>query len=162
MKIDRKNREFDDVIGLNKEMLLTKDEHIQVREYRRKLYEDRSNEDKINDILTGFRFSLKNYAENEDPDDVILLGHFLNKLLKKLNIKKGVFAEYIDISPRNINKYFNGDRKFSIDNALKLEKLFDVHAEIFLEIQIKNELIQTKRSKEGAYDKFNLKDLLGV
>ena len=162
MKIDRKNREFDDVIGLNKEMLLTKDEHIQVREYRRKLYEDRSNEEKTNDILIGFRFSLKNFAENEGPDDVILLGHFLNQMLKKLNIKKGVFAEYIYISLRNINKYFNCERKFRIDHALKLEKLFDVHAEIFLEIQIKNELIQTKRSKEGAYDKFNLKDLLVV
>jgi plasmid maintenance system antidote protein VapI len=160
MKIDRKNRGFDDVIGLNKEIKLTKGEHDQVREYRRKLYEERSNEDKINDILTGFRFSLKNYVENENLDNVILLGNFLNKLLKKINIKKGVFAEYIDISPRNINKYFNGERKFSIDHALKLEKLFDVQAKILLEIQLKNEIIETKRSHKGAYDKFNINDLL--
>jgi plasmid maintenance system antidote protein VapI len=160
MKIVKKNRNFDDVIGLNKEMLLTKNEHDQVREYRRKLYEERSNEDKISDILTGFRFSLKNYVENMNPDDIILLGHFLNKLLNKTNIKKGVFAEYIDISPRNINKYFNGDRKFSIDHALKLEKLFDVRAEVFLEIQLKNELIEAKRSHEGEYDRFNLNDLI--
>ncbi len=160
MKIDRKKMEFDDVIGLNKEVRLTKDEHDQVREYRRKLYEGRSNEEKVNDVLAGFRFSLRNYAENDNPEDIVLLGQFLNKLLKSINIKKGLFAEYIDISPRNINKYFNGERKFSIDHALKLEKLFDVHAEILLEIQLKNDLIQTKRLHEGQYDKFNLNDLL--
>ena len=84
-----------------------KKDHDSIRAHRRQLYEKRSSEEKINDILTGFRFSLKNYADNKNPEDVILLGQFLNLLLKQINIKKGAFAEYIDISPRNINKYFN-------------------------------------------------------
>jgi plasmid maintenance system antidote protein VapI len=161
MKKDKKI-EFDDVIGGNISKELTKKEHDLIREYRRQLYEKRSSEDKINDILTGFRFSLKNYADNENPEDVILLGQFLNLLLKQIKIKKGAFAEYIDISPRNINKYFNGERKFSIEHALMLEKLFKINAEILLEVQLKNELIEAKRSHRGEYDKFNLSDLLAI
>lgn len=161
MKKDKKI-EFDDVIGGNISKELTKKEHDLIREYRRQLYEKRSSEDKINDILTGFRFSLKNYADNENPEDVILLGQFLNLLLKQIKIKKGAFAEYIDISPRNINKYFNGERKFSIEHALMLEKLFKINAEILLEVQLKNELIEAKRSHRGEYDKFNLSDLLTI
>lgn len=162
MKKDSINIEFDEVIGLNSQKELTKKEHDLIRENRLKLFDNRSPEDKVNDVLTGFRFSLRNYAKNENPEDVIMLGHFLNMLLKQINIKKGVFAKYINISPRNINKYFNGERKFSIEHALKLEKLFDVHAEILLEVQLKNELIETKRSHEGAYDNYNLNDLLAV
>lgn len=160
----KKNKkiDFDDVIGGNISKELTKKEHDVIREQRRQLYEKRSSEEKINDILTGFRFSLKNYADNENPDDIILLGQFLDVLLKQIKIKKGVFAEYIDISPRNINKYFNGERKFSIEHALILEKIFKINAEILLEIQLKNELIDAKRSHRGEFDKFNLSDLLAV
>lgn len=157
-----KKIEFDDVIGGNTSKELTKKEHDAIRDYRRQLYEKRSSEEKINDILTGFRFSLKNYAQNESPEDVILLGQFLNLLLKQIKIKKGAFAEYIDISPRNINKYFNGERKFSIEHALILEKIFKINAETLLEVQLKNELIVAKRSHRGEYDKFNLSDLLAV
>ena len=160
----KKNKEidFDDVIGGNIAKELTKKEHDAIREHRRQLYKKRSSEEKINDILTGFRFSLKNYADNENPENIILLGQFLNSLLKQIKIKKGVFAEYIAISPGNINKYFNGERKFSIEHALILEKLFKINAEILLEIQLKNELIDAKRSHQGEFDKFNLSDLLAI
>jgi len=162
MKKNSINIEFDDVIGLKKQKELTKKEHDLIKEHRRKLFDNRSAEDKVNDILTGFRFSLRNYAENENPEEIIMLGHFLNMLLKQINIKKGAFAEYINISPRNINKYFNGERKFSIKHALKLEKLFDIQAKILLEIQLKNELIETKRSHKNKYDNYNLNDLIAV
>lgn len=152
--------EFDDLIGSQTPRELTKTEHDQIREYRRKLYAERSREDQIKDILLGFRFSLLNYIEKENPEKIILLGEFLDQLLHQVKIKKGLFAEYIDISPRNINKYFNGERKFTIEHALKLEKLFDVRAEVLLEIQLRNELIQMKRSHKGEYDKYKLQDLL--
>lgn len=154
--------EIDDVIGDNYQRELTKKEHDLVRENRRVLYEARSKQDKINDILTGFRFSLKNYVEKEDLKEIILLGDFLNLLLQQINVKKGVFAEFIEISPRNINKYFNGERKFSIEHALKLEKLFNINAEVILEVQLKNELIEMKRTVKAEFDNYNLSDLLAV
>ncbi|WP_339870394.1 helix-turn-helix domain-containing protein [uncultured Algoriphagus sp.] len=160
MKTGSENMVFDEVIGNDEELKFTKNDHESIRDYRRKLYENRSDKDKVRDILTGFRFSLVNYVDTNNPDQVKSLGLFITDLLEELNIKKGVFAEYIYISPRNINKYFKGERKFSIDHALMLEKLFNVQAETLLEIQLKNELIETKRSHEGEYDKINLNDLI--
>lgn len=156
----KKETEFDDIIGAKRPKELSQKEYDEVREYRDKLYHERSHEDRIKDVLLGFRFSLRNYVENENTKEVILLGDFLNKLLDELNIKKGLFADYIDISPRNINKYFNGERKFTIEHALKIGRLFDVRAEILLEIQLKNELIQVKQSHQGEYDHYKLEDLL--
>lgn len=152
--------EFDEVIGLQNPKELTKREHDKIREYRRKLYAKRSNEERIDDILTSFRFRLKSYAENDEPKDIIFLGQFFNSILSQINIKKGRFAEYIEISPRNINKYFSGERKFNIDHALKLENIFDIHAKTLLEIQLKNELLKAKHSHKGEYDKYKLEDLL--
>ncbi|MGV3610330.1 MAG: helix-turn-helix transcriptional regulator [Fluviicola sp.] len=161
MKKDKVNREFDELIGdPNYKHKLTREEHDQVHAYREKLYNERSREDKIDDILTGFRFSLRDYAENGNHTEIIQLGEFLYKLLDQIKVRKGAFAEYIEISPRNINKYFNGERKFTIEHLLKLEKLFNVHAETLLEIQTKNELIQVKQSHKGEYDKYKLEDLL--
>lgn len=161
MKKNKVDIEFDDIIGSpDHKVELTVAERDLLREYRANLYNKRSREDKIDDILTGFRFSLRNYAETENPEKIIQLGEFLYELLNEIKIKKGAFAEYIDISPQNINKYFNGDRKFAIEHLLKFEKLFDVHAEILLEIQLKNELIQIKQSHKGEYDKYKLEDLL--
>ncbi len=161
MKKDKIDRDFDDVIGnpYHKHQL-TKAEHDQIRKYREDLYHKRSKEDKIDDILTGFRFALRDYAENDNPEEIVQLGDFLYKLLDQIKVRKGAFAEYIEISPRNINKYFNGERKFTIEHLLKLEKLFNVHAETLLEIQVKNELMQMKKSHKGEYDKYKLEDLL--
>ena len=160
MKKGKGNTAFDEVIGLKTPRELTKKEHDEIRKNRRELYTKRSSEAKVDDILTGFRFKLKKYAQTKTPKDVILLGQFLNTILKEINIKKGTFAKYIDISPRNINKYFNGERKFNIEHALKLEKLFDIHAETLLEIQLKNELLKAKISLKGNYDNYKLQDLL--
>lgn len=161
MKKDKIDIEFDELIGdPNDKHQLTKKEHDEIRAYRLRLYNERSQEDKIKDILLGFRFSLFHYLETENPKEIIQLGEFLYKLLDQIKVRKGAFAEYIGISSQNINKYFNGDRKFAIEHLLKLEKLFDVPAETLLEIQLKNELIQMKQSHKGEYDNYKLEDLL--
>ena len=160
MKKGKTDPEFDEVIGGVTPSDISKKEHDALRAYRLKLYEERSSADKIDDILTGFKFRLDNYVANENPKDIIHLGQFLNTLLDQINIKKVRFAEYIEISGRNIHKYFNGERKFNIDHALKLEKLFHVNAETLLEIQLKNELLEAKFLSKGNYDKYTLKDLL--
>lgn len=160
MKKDKNNIEFDEVIGSQGRRELTKKEHDKIKENRRYLYEKGSAEDKIDDILTGFRFKLKRFAESDQTKDPILLGEYIDDILSQIKIKKGRFAEYIAIAPKNINKYFSGERKFNIDHALKLESLFGISAETLLEIQLKNELLKVKISSKGEYDKYKLKDLL--
>lgn len=162
MNAENKNMELDEVIGSQDEVILSEKDAELIRTYRRKLLEDRTEQDRINDVLTGLRFSLMKYLDTPDADKIVRLGDFLTDLLAQLNIKKGAFAEYIAISPRNINKYFSGERKFTIDHALKFEQLFQVPAEIFLEVQVKNELIEAKRSSRKTYEKYDLNDLLAV
>ena len=67
MELSYESSELRELSNISKE--LTRKEHDSIREYRRQLYENRSSEEKINDILTGFRFSLKNYADKENPEE---------------------------------------------------------------------------------------------
>ena len=92
MKKGKTNPEFDEVIVGVAPSDISKKEHDAVRAYRLKLYEERSSADKIDDILTGFKFRLDNYVANENPKDIIHLGQFLNTLLDQINIKKVRFA----------------------------------------------------------------------
>lgn len=108
----------------------------------------------------GFRLALNRYAQEKNPNDIIFLGQFFDSLLEQIKVKKSRFAQYIQISSRNINKYFSGERKFNIDHALKLEQMFNVQAEIFLEIQIKNDLLKAKKASVKGYEGYTLDDLL--
>lgn len=162
MKKSDKNIDFDELIGDENHTESSKDAQTSVAEYRRNLYKSKSSEEKIKDALTGFKFSLINYSSNERPDEIILLGEFINNFLKEINLKKGAFANYLEISPRNLNKYFNNDRKFTIEHIIKIENLFEVEAEILLEIQWKNELIIAKQAQKFVPNKLNLLDMLSV
>lgn len=154
--------EFDEVLGSQEEIKLSDQDIALIRSYRKKFFEERTEKDRISDRLTALRFSLMKYLDSQDSDHILGLGDFLVDLLDQLKIKRGVFASYIEISPRNINKYFGGERKFTIDHALKFEQLFQVPAEIFLEVQLKNELLKAKRSSRKTYEKYDLNDLLVV
>ena len=162
MNTRKENMEFDELIGSQEEVKLSNPDIELIRSHRKKVLEDRTEKDRINDILTALRFSLMRYLNSQDSDKIVMLGDYLVDLLNQLNIKRGVFAEYIEISPRNINKYFSGERKFIIDHALKFEQLFQIPAEIFLEVQVKNELMEAKQSSRKNYEKYDLKDLLAV
>jgi len=158
--------EFAEAIGKLPLRKLTKDEKRKIQEERAEKYHQRSKNSKIDDILIGFRFSLLNYSKLENPTKIILLGQFINSIIKEINsiddvkIRKEDFARYLDISPSNIHKYLNGTRKFNIDHTLRFERIFKIQAQIFLQIQSKNELIEQKRKSVGEYDKYSFNDLV--
>ena len=158
MKKEENN--FDDIIGGDKSRALTKKEHDKVRAHRKALYARRKQKDKIDDMFEGFRFALRNYAAQQEPEEVILFGTYLDNLLSELKIKKGDFANYIAINPRNINKYLKGERKFNIEHALKLEQLFNISAKTILEVQLSNEVLEAKQRKNNDLKNLNLNDLL--
>jgi plasmid maintenance system antidote protein VapI len=158
MKNDKHN--IDDIIGSEKAKELTKKEHDKVRAYRKALYAKRKQEDKIDDLLVSFRFKLRNYVAQEEPEEIVLFGTYLDNLLLEMNIKKVDFAKYIAINPRNINKYLNGERKFNTEHALKLEQLFKISAKTILEVQLMNEVLVAKQRKNNNFNNLNLNDLL--
>lgn len=155
-----KNEElnFDDILGNEKTKEFTKSQHDQIRAQRKANFEQRAKDKFKNDALEGFRFSIRRRAEDDNVDDPVSFGFYLDQLLHELNIKRSVFASYIEISPRNINKYLSGERKFNIQHALMLEKIFNINAKNILQMQLKNEIFYAK--KKSNLHNLNLNDLL--
>ncbi len=156
--MNNKEFNFDDAIGSDINPELSKKQHDAIRAARKAAYENKPNHDKIEDLLDGFRFSLKRNASDLQTTEGKNFGQYLNDLLREMNIKRSTFANYIQISPRNINKYLNGERKFNIEQALMLEKIFKISAKTVLALQWNIEIAKAK--KKGSLDGLSLNDLL--
>ncbi len=59
----------------------------------------------------------------------------------KFNLKNKTLARYLDLKEPDLSAVLNGKRRINIDLALKLEQYFGIEAEIWLSIQLKNEVI---------------------
>jgi len=157
-----KNEEmnYDDLIGSMKSREITKKQHDNIRAARKAAFEKRLDKDKIEDILVGFRFSIRRQAINELHEENETFGRYISELLEQMHIKRSTFANYISISPRNINKYLNGERKFNIEQALMLEKIFKVSAKTILQAQLNIEIANARKKTKA--DDLNLNDLLNA
>jgi plasmid maintenance system antidote protein VapI len=155
-----KNNEtnFDDAIGSAKSPELSKKQHDAIRAARKSLYDNKPMHDKIDNLLDGFRFSVQRNAADDETEESKNFGYYLSDLLTQMNIKRSTFANYIHISPRNINKYLNGERKFNIEHALMLEKIFKINAKTVLALQWNNEIAKAKKNR--SLDDLSLNDLL--
>src|SRR5690606_32481498 len=92
--------------------------------------------------------------ENITLDEVCTIEDFVKDFLKVLGLKKGEFAKHIDIDDSNLNKYYRRDRRFNTVLALKFAHFFHTPADLWLKVQIKNELLELQREKE-AEEKYN-------
>ena len=161
----RKNKgdiRFDVEIGSKKPRDWTKKEFDSLDTFMRNRHEQRSDEDKLDYVLTGFKFAIRNYLGQAQPKKIVLLGDFITDVLTATDIGKGRFANYIDLTPQNFNKYLVGERKFNIEHARKLENMLKVNAETLLKVQLKNELLKAKTLHKGDYDNYDMRDLLRV
>jgi len=118
-----------------------------------------SKKQKLENKLLSLRFQMESYLENEDTN-LIEVGWFLKEFIKSLNVKNRVFAEYIGFKETNLSALFKGTRKINIDLALKLEKIFNVNASLWIHIQSKNELIKMSEENKRKYLRYSIEDLL--
>ena len=156
-KKPEKNVDFDVGIGSGREW--TKKEFDDLDEFRRLVYKKSSSKEKLHNISLSFRYILEDYLDEENPKEIIQLGDFFKKFLMRIKIKQNLFAKYIDLTPQNFNKYIVGDRKFNVDFALKIEKIFNVNAFLLTKVQLKNEILSVKNLKMKKYD---INDLLSM
>ena len=56
----------------------------------------------------------------------------LQKIIKERGLKKNHVAEEIGISPSSMSAILPGNKKFTADIALKLEKVLNVSSDVFL------------------------------
>jgi plasmid maintenance system antidote protein VapI len=87
---------------------------------------------------------------------------FVKDFLKVLGINKTAFAQYIEMDGANLNKYYRSDRRFNTELALKFAHFFHTPADLWLKIQIKNELLllQKEKQSEDKYNKYDYEKLL--
>ena len=129
-----------------------------------RLIKERSSEqddfEKIQNQLLSLRFRMESYLNDDNPKELIQAGRFLEEFVDVLNIKKKVFAKYIDYKESNLSGIFKGKRKINTDLAIKFGEIFKVDPAIWLHIQSKNELSEIIERDRAKYKKYTLKDLL--
>lgn len=125
-----------------------------------KLVEKQTPEQRLKNKLTSLKYKMEDYLEKNNPDNVVAVGYFIDELLKILEIKNKIFAEFIEVSKYDLSKIINGRKKINNDMALKLGHIFSIKADLWIDIQNKNELLMLEKEDSNKYQKYRLEDLL--
>jgi plasmid maintenance system antidote protein VapI len=121
--------------------------------------ERQSEEERLQNELLSIRFQMESYLA-EAPMEITRTGQFIERFLKAISVKKKDFARYVNYEESNLSALLKGRRKVNIDLAMKLGQIFHLDPLIWLQIETKNDLLQSVRANEAAYTKYSLKDLL--
>jgi len=126
-------------------------------------YSDKqSPERKIKNELLSIRFKIEDYIENDNSDQPTKIQDFVKMYLKSLRITQRRLAELFEMESGNLHKYLVGDRKLNSNLVLKLSSFTHTSPELWLRLQVKNELIEINREKENnkEYRKYDYENLL--
>jgi len=120
-----------------------------------------SKEELMENRLISIKLRMEDYLRHKKPETIKHSGHFLKEILETLGIKNNVFSNYIGYQKSNLSSIFSGKRNMNFEFALKLYEIFGIEPELWLYIQIKNDLKKIEGKKEGT-KKYDLKDLIGI
>lgn len=140
------------------------EELAQVKAFAKAHNAQRSPERKRKNEMLSIQYSMEDYINNEKVNEknMISLEKFLNLYLKVLNLTLKKFASSIDTTDGNLKKYLSGDRKFSTDLAFKFASFFHTTPDIWMKVNIKNELLDLKKEKKqtSKYKKYDYEKVL--
>ena len=160
----QKDSDFKIEIGLQDGKRWNDEKLAKVNAIVKSISEKRTPERKLKNEMLTIKFLIKEYLDNEslNEKDLISLESFLNMYLKVLSITLKKFATLIDTTDSNLKKYLSGERKFNTDLALKFGHFFHTTPDLWLKVNIKNELIQFKKEKKqsGKYRKYDYESLV--
>lgn len=163
-KEKEKKENFDIEIGLNDDKDWDDEKLAQLKAFVKNESENRTPERRLKNEILSIKYQMEEYINNnEDKIKVIYtLEMFLNIYLKTLNLTLKKFAQSIDTTDGNLKKYLSGDRKFNTDLALKFAHFFHTTPDLWLKIQIKNELIRLNEEKTQIkkYEKYNYEKII--
>jgi len=119
-------------------------------------------ERKIKNELLSIRFQIEDYIGNEHTDRPKMIREFVKMYLKAFNLSQRRLAELFEMESSNLHKYLVGDRKLNPGMILKLSTFTHTSPELWLRLQVKNELIEINREKEHnkEYRKYDYENLL--
>jgi antitoxin HigA-1 len=116
--------------------------------------------------MLAVQYRMEHYVNDDriSYENIYAIEDFVKDFLKVLGINKGTFAGYIEMDGSNLNKYYRSDRRFNTELALKFAYFFHTPADLWLKVQIKNELLQLLKEKEAEnkYRKYDYEKLLHI
>ncbi len=117
-----------------------------------------SKEERVKVALLGLKYSMEDHYQSRFVHHDI--GFYIKFFLQAVDIRQSGFAKYLAIKPSNFSKILNGERKLNMELALILDKLSGIDANLWLNIQSKNELAKITKIMNKDLKKINLKQLL--
>jgi plasmid maintenance system antidote protein VapI len=123
----------------------------------------RSPQMKLKIELSAIRYKIEEYLDDEKiaRRRHFTIQDFVSIYLKTLNISFKKFAISIDTTDGNLKKYLSGSRKFNIDLAMKFGRFFHTPPDIWLRVQLKNDLRKLKVAKTSRrYAKYDFEKVL--
>jgi plasmid maintenance system antidote protein VapI len=135
-----------------------------VKDFIKQETEKRTDQQKRRTELLSIRYKMEEYIENNELNSSTIhtIDTFLSAYLGTLNLSFKKFAIHIDTTDGNLKKYLTGQRKFNIDLAMKFGHFFHTPPDLWLKIQIKNELIELNKEKKqvSRYKKYDYEKIL--
>ncbi|NTS43028.1 transcriptional regulator [Flavisolibacter sp. BT320] len=158
----KKNRisDPDAVIGLRDNKKWNVSKATDVKDFLNRRIAQRAPEQTIEIGMLRTLYQMEDYVENSTEERS--LNDFVKAFLVVLGINFKTFAERIGMTDGNLKKYLTGERKFTSDLALRFSKFFNTTPDIWLKVDLKNELLELKKqtSKAREYEKFDYKKMV--
>jgi antitoxin HigA-1 len=160
MAIRKKNKnvDFKIEIGLPDNKSWSDSKLASVKEFIKSEAAKRSEAQVLKNQLLSIQYQMEEYIDNGSMDNEFrTIETFLKDYLEALNLTFKRFAIYVDTTDGNLKKYVSGVRKFNTDLALKFGHFFHTSPDLWLNVQIKNELASLKKEKK-QFDKYRKYD----
>lgn len=141
----------------------TKEHSKNVQAFIKEYYVQTNPVEQLEDRLFAIKLEMQDYLQDETIAELKTVGVFIQEAItvfkELLNISKKALAEHWETTTANLSKYLNKDRSLNAELALKIASTLDIPAQLLLDIQIKNQLLELSNKKD--YEKeFSLEELI--
>jgi len=160
---EKDNADFKVEIGAVESRTWTDTDIAKLKAQARELASKRSLEQRIQNEMAAIRYEMEEYIANSDhPSRKITLEKVVNQYLDILDLSFRKFAMSLDTTDGNLKKYLSGERRFNTELALKFGHFFHTEPELWLQVQLKNELFELKTEKRQMkrYRKYDYKKIV--
>lgn len=153
-----KNLDFKVEIGRKEPSEWSSEKLANIKDLIKRESTNRTPEQRLKNELLSLKFQMEEYIENNRNDKKLsTIETFLKAYLQTLDLPFKRFAMCIDTTDGNLKKYLSGDRKFNTDLAMKFGHFFHTPPDLWLKVQLKNELIELNKGKKqvNRYKKYD-------
>ena len=163
-KIKKDPKDFNLEFSLNDGHKWSSEKLAETDDIAKEIAGKRSPEMKLKNRMLSIRYRMEEYLQNQATreDELMDLDRWLKDYLKVLNLTQKKFAKLIENQDGNLRKYLIGERRFSTDLAMKFGHFFHTKPDLWLNIQIKNDVLLLKKEKETAakYEKYDYEKVM--